>query len=176
MQTLTGKTLNLRAPEPEDIDFVADVENDENFWQISTTKTPFSRFLIREYLENAHRDIYEVKQLRLIIETHAGREVGMIDLYDYDPRHHRAAIGILIAAGEDRDKGFGSEALHLLCDYCFRHLNMHQVYAGILEHNKRSQRLFENEGFECAAVLEDWNFHQGDYHNELFYQKLNDVH
>jgi len=158
------------------LEFIVDVENNEDFWEMSATQTPFSRFMIKEYLDNAHRDIYEVKQLRLIIETPLSRSVGMIDLYDYDPRHNRAAIGILIAAQDDRGKGYGTEALQLLCDYCFQHLNLHQVYASVLEKNHSSQKLFENEGFEPVGVKKDWNLNQGQYQNEIFYQKLTDVH
>ena len=64
MVTLQGKDINLRALEPEDLEFVYAIENDENIWEVSNTITPYSKFLIRQYLENAHQDIYEAKQLR----------------------------------------------------------------------------------------------------------------
>ena len=65
--TLQGNTIHLRALEPEDLEFVYAIENDENIWEVSNTITPYSKFLIRQYLENAHQDIYEAKQLRLVI-------------------------------------------------------------------------------------------------------------
>jgi len=67
MITLKGDLIYLRALEPEDLDFIYEIENDEDIWQVSNTQTPYSRFLIRQYLENAHQDIYEAKQLRLAI-------------------------------------------------------------------------------------------------------------
>ena len=67
MNTLKGPNLFLRALEPEDLEFVHAIENDENIWNYSNTQTPYSKFLIRQYLENAHQDIYEAKQLRLAI-------------------------------------------------------------------------------------------------------------
>ena len=67
MNTLKGTTICLRALEPNDLDFVYEMENDESIWEISNTQTPYSRFLIRQYLENAHQDIYEAKQMRLAI-------------------------------------------------------------------------------------------------------------
>jgi hypothetical protein len=57
MLTLTGKNIYLRALEPEDLEFVYAVENDETVWQVSNTQTPYSRFLIKQYLENAQQDI-----------------------------------------------------------------------------------------------------------------------
>ena len=67
MLSLKGDKIYLRALEPEDLDFVHAVENNEEFWEVSATQTPYSRFMIKQYLENAHRDIYDVKQLRLVI-------------------------------------------------------------------------------------------------------------
>ena len=67
MITLTGTAIYLRALEPEDLDFIHGVENDERIWEVSNTQTPYSKYLIKQYLANAHQDIYEAKQLRLVI-------------------------------------------------------------------------------------------------------------
>ena len=67
MLTLKGKYLYLRALEPEDLDFLYELENTELFWEVSNTTSPFSKFVLRHYIENSHRDIFEAKQLRLVI-------------------------------------------------------------------------------------------------------------
>lgn len=87
MLTLTGPNLHLRALEPEDLEFVHGIENDEAIWNVSNTQTPYSKFLIRQYLENAHQDIYEAKQLRLAIcKNNSEKAIGLIDLFDFDPK------------------------------------------------------------------------------------------
>lgn len=87
MLTLTGHTIYLRALEPEDLDFIYALENNETVWEVSNTQTPYSRFLIRQYLENAHQDIYEAKQLRLAIcLNETGETIGLIDIFDFDPK------------------------------------------------------------------------------------------
>ncbi len=176
MLTLQGQKVFLRALEPEDLDFVHEIENNENFWEISSTQAPYSRFLIRQYIENAHRDIYDIKQLRLVICTKRGRPVGLIDVYDLEPRDKRAAIGILIADKKDRKKGFGSESLTLLCDYCFTHLGLHQVYANVASSNEESMRIFENNGFRKVGLKKDWTLFNGNYKDEWLYQLINNVH
>ena len=65
MTTLQGEHINLRALEPEDLSFLFQIENNEEFWEISHTQTPFSNFILKQYLENAHLDIYEAKQLHI---------------------------------------------------------------------------------------------------------------
>lgn len=176
MLTLQGKKVFLRALEPEDLDFVHKLENDENFWEISSTQAPYSKFLIRQYIENAHRDIYDIKQLRLVICTKRGRPVGLIDVFDLDPKDRRAALGILIADKKDRKKGFGAESLSLLCDFCFTHLGLHQVYANVTEGNNDSKRVFENNGFRKVGLKKEWTLFNGEFKDELLYQLINDVH
>lgn len=173
MLTLQGDSIFLRALEPEDLEFIYTIENDEQVWEMSGTQTPYSRFLIRQYLENAKQDIYEAKQLRLAIAERGDNTVlGMIDVFDFNPTHHRAGIGILIADRQFRGKGYGGEALKLVVDYCKTHLQLHQLYANILEENNASIQLFEQAGFQLAGVKKDWNLVQGIYKNELLYQLI----
>jgi len=172
MRTLIGEKIYLRALEPEDLDFIYDIENDESIWEISATQTPYSRFLIKQYLEHAHQDIYEAKQLRLVIVSKDENSIGLIDLFEFDPKNKRVGIGLLIAKSEHRYKGFGKEALELVCDYAFTHLHIHQVFANIGEENAASVKLFESLNFKQIGVKRDWNFVNGEFKNEILYQKL----
>lgn len=93
MVTLHGTNLYLRALEPEDLEFIHAIENNENIWHVSNTNTPYSRFLIKQYLENAHQDIFEAKQLRLVICVQATLEaIGLIDLFDFDFNKDRKSV------------------------------------------------------------------------------------
>ncbi|WP_224482589.1 GNAT family N-acetyltransferase [Robertkochia aurantiaca] len=176
MITLKGNTIYLRALEPEDIDFLYYLENDENVWEVSETVAPYSKYVLKEYLANSHRDIYEVKQLRLAIVTLEQELVGFIDLYDFDPRNRRAGVGIVVLREGHRNKGIGGEALSLIIDYAFQHLNLHQLFANIGEANQASIHLFSKMGFEKVGVKKDWNLNAGKFTNELLYQKINHVH
>jgi len=173
MVTLQGETLFLRALEPEDLAFVYAVENDESIWEVSNTQTPYSKFLIRQYLENAHQDIYEAKQLRLAICKKTSAEaIGLIDLFDFDPKNRRAGIGILIQRVEDRASGFGKEALGMVISYAFEQLQLHQLYANISTENKVSITLFTTFGFERIGVKKDWNFTNNSFKDEGLYQLI----
>jgi diamine N-acetyltransferase len=173
MVTLKGKHIYLRALEPEDMDFIHTIENDESIWEISSTQTPYSKFLIKQYLEHAHKDIYEVKQLRLVISNYSDEPLGMIDIFDFDFKNSRAGLGILIKETKDRNQGIGSEALNLLTIYCFKHLHLHQLYCNISEDNQASINLFSNQGFKRIGLKEDWNLVNGTYKNEYLFQLIN---
>ena len=174
MHTLQGKHIKLRALEPEDLEFLFQIENNESFWEVSHTQTPFSKFLLKQYLENAHLDIFEAKQLRLVIEENAfNNPVGMIDLFDFNPQHKRAGIGVLIHP-KFQQNGFASEALSLLIKYCFIHLNLHQLYANITSDNNNSIALFEKHQFKKVGIKKDWIFTKGTFKDELLFQLINE--
>lgn len=172
MQTLKGQNIKLRALEPEDLDFLFQIENNESFWEISHTQAPFSKYLLKLYLENAHLDIYEAKQLRLVIEENQTlNQVGMIDLFDFNPHHKRAGIGILIHP-EFQTKGFASEALKIVINYSFHHLNLHQLYANITSDNTNSINLFSKHSFKQTAIKEDWLLVNDSFKDELLFQLI----
>ncbi|MBK9224049.1 MAG: GNAT family N-acetyltransferase [Flavobacterium sp.] len=176
MVTLKGKNIYLRALEPEDLEFVYTIENNESIWEVSNTQTPYSRFLIRQYLENAHQDIYEAKQLRLVICKNQDFEaVGLIDLFDFDPRNNRAGVGILIQNSTNRNSGIGTEALDLLIQYAFTKLNLHQLYANIDLENEASLALFTNFGFQNIGIKKQWNLINGRYKDEALFQLINNL-
>ncbi len=174
MVTLKGKHIYLRALEPEDLEFIHEIENDESLWEISNTETPYSKYLIKQYLEESHKDIYQVKQLRLVISNYENEALGLIDVFDFDFKNRRAGIGILVRDSSKRNNGYGSEALKLLINYCFTHLNLHQLYCNITESNSASIKLFSNQGFRKVGLKEDWNLVNGSFKNEYLYQKINE--
>jgi len=173
MKALTGKKIHLRALEPEDLDFLYTIENNESFWEVSSTQTPFSRFILEQYIVNSHQDIFEAKQLRLIIvDNITNISVGMIDLFEFNPLHKRAGIGILIIESEQH-KGFASEAIELLINYSFNQLNLHQLFANITADNTKSLELFKKLNFKKIGVKKEWLFSKGDFKDEILFQLIN---
>ncbi len=172
MERLKGRHVYLRALEPDDLEFLYLLENDPNIWEISGTITPYSKHVLRQYLDNAHRDIYDVKQLRLAICKHDGAMVGLIDLFDFDPKNHRAGIGIVVMETHERNKGVGSEAIALLLDYAFSSLDLRQIFANVGADNQASVHLFKKIGFREVGIKKDWIFHHGAYKDEILFQKI----
>lgn len=174
MNILENNTISLRAPEPEDLDLLYIWENEPSIWQVSGTLTPFSRYVLKQYLEHAGKDIFQAKQLRLIIQLKNNhRPLGAVDLFDYDPHHHRTGIGILIAEPSDRRHGYAREALETLTEYCFGVLHLHQLYCNIAAGNIASIKLFKEAGFEESGKKREWLYNGSSYEDELFFQKVN---
>jgi diamine N-acetyltransferase len=171
---LNSEKITLRALEPEDLEFLYTIENNESFWEVSHTQTPFSKYVLKQYLENSHLDIFEVKQLRLLIEEKStNKPIGMIDLFDFNPQHKRAGIGILIHP-DFQKKGLASEALKLMISYAFSHLQLHQLYANISIDNSKSLSLFTRHEFVKIGEKKDWIFSDGKFKNEILVQLINE--
>ena len=176
---LISSTIKLRALEPEDLELMYAWENNPDVWKVSNTLSPFSRFILKQYLENAHQDIYEAKQLRLMIDLRGDTNgliletVGSVDLFDFDPFHMRAGVGILINKLEYRNKGYAKEALRLLIEYCFEHLHIHQLYCNILSENESSIKLFKQAGFAQCGMKKQWIKTKNGWADELMLQLIN---
>lgn len=160
MNGLENDLIRLRAIEPADVDVIYKWENDVSIWRVSNTITPFSKNLIRQYIKNAHLDIYQTKQLRLMIELKAGNDIatpiGTVDLFNFDPYHLRAGVGILISEPENRQKGYAFSAINLMIKYAFDILGLHQLFCNISEDNKASLKLFDKAGFRIIGNKNDW--------------------
>ena len=172
--------IKLRALEPSDVEILYKWENDQRIWRVSNTIAPFSKHILNKYIENSHLDIYQTRQLRLIIELNdreSGNNipVGTVDLFDFDPYHNRAGIGILIADEEFRGKGYASEALDTLLDYTFNTLQLHQVYCNVLTENQSSLNLFTKYGFKIIGIKKDWIKTPNKYLDEYILQCINPI-
>ncbi len=169
---MTSKNIKLRAVEPSDVDLIFEWENDPTIWHLSNTLIPFSRFDIEQYVFNASKDIYSAKQLRLMIERLEDKQtIGSIDLFDFEPLHRRAGIGILIN-NEERNKGYASEAIDLILAYAKKTLNLHQLYCNIESNNEISISLFRKKQFIEIGVKKDWNLKDGHWVNEYIFQYI----
>jgi len=172
MLKLKGDHIFLRALEPDDLDFLYQLENDPEIWEISGTTAPYSKYVLQKYLDNAHNDIYEAKQLRLCICDLDEKVVGLIDLFDFDPKNLRTGMGIIVSDEINRNQGMGSEAVALLSDYVFSILGLRQIYVNVLEENKASIHLFTKLGFKEVGVKKDWIYSGREFKNEILYQKI----
>jgi diamine N-acetyltransferase len=167
------KDVKLRALEPEDLELLYNWENNNDYWIISNTVSPFSKYTLKRYIENSHKNIYETGQLRLMIDYIPEKKtIGTIDIFDFDPYHKRAGIGILIANNEYRRKGLATMALTVLIDYCFKTLLVHQLFCSILENNCESIELFRKLGFSEIGKKKDWIRTSEGYLSEIMFQLI----
>lgn len=113
-------------------------------------------------------------EVRFMIEVD-GEAVGTIFLTELDFKNSSALLNIKLLQTEHGNKGIGTKSLQLLMDYCFDELNLHCLYAYILEYNQASQRLFEKCGFVKEGVMKQRIYKQGSYHDIFSYSFIKGV-
>lgn len=172
MKELNGKMIRLRALEPADLELLYKWENDPDVWTISDTLSPYSKYMLKKFIDASLQDIYTAKQLRLMMdEVSTGKTVGIIDLFDFEPFHQRVGVGILIDK-EYRRKGYAKEGIKLIKSYCFNVLHVEQIYCNVIEDNEISLSLFLNEGFEISGNKKSWIRVKDGFKDEMILQCL----
>ena len=177
----------LRKIEPADLPFLYRWENDALAWADGANHNPLSQQDLRDYINSTTGDIYRDGQLRLIIESNSpqdgltakrsnseavcqrsGLTLGCIDLFDFDPRNRRAAIGMYIAP-EARGKGVGKRAVQLLEEYAFGFLKLRVLYAIIATTNTACSELYSHAGYSPSSPLKAWTLES----DAVLWQKIN---
>ena len=173
---LKDENVIIRALEPEDLEYIYKWENDIDLWDVSDTLTPLSRYALKKSIEQSDSDIYSTKQLRFMVESQDDNlPVGLVDIYDFDPFHMRAGVGIMIYSVKDRKKGYASSAIKLVKDYLFELLGLHQIYCCVPNCNVASIKLFESLNFIQTGYRKDW-LKRGKYWEDVVYfQKISDL-
>lgn len=161
--------VRLRAMEPEDLDFLYEVENDQRIWNVGLTNVPYSRNLLLDYIASSTGDIFADKQVRLMIENERGLTVGMVDLINFSPAHCRAELGIVIK-NEFQGQGYGGASILKMMDYAKNIVHLHQIYSIVDENNKKCAEMLKRAGFQQVMRMKDWLFDGSEYHSAIFFQ------
>lgn len=170
-----GEKVYLRAMEPTDLNLLYSWENDVENWKYSNTRLPYSKALLKEFIDNSTNEIFIDKQVRFIIcENQSDKAIGTLDIFDFDPINMRAGVGILIADEFFRGNGCAKESLKLGIDFSFKQLRLNQLYCDITSDNEKSIKLFESLGFEMSGTKKQWRNIEGAWQDEHFLQLIND--
>ena len=155
--------------EPEDLDALYQIENDSDTWDVGTTNVPYSRYALHDYMARCSSDIYTDKEVRLMIENEEGEVVGIADLMNFNPKHMRAEIGLVIQR-RFRRQGYAAATLQALHRYARQTLHLHQIYAVIGTENALCIDLFRQLGYRESASLSDWLYDGSNYQSAVVMQ------
>ncbi len=171
---IEASKCRLRALEQEDLEVMYGWENDMSLWRVSGTVAPFSRHVLSRLIEEQQYDIYATRQLRLVVEvdTPNGRvAAGAVDLFDFDPRHLRAGVGVLIAE-EFRGRGLATDALMAVERYAREVLRLNQLWCSVADDNQPSLGLFRRLGYEECGRRREWILTPQGALDEVLMQKI----
>jgi RimJ/RimL family protein N-acetyltransferase len=167
MAWIAGERVILRAWERDDV---------RAYWETSQTADALGQRLRDRHQapESLHQMELEfdgwanepdATVVRLIIEA-AGRAVGDIDLFHIDQRNRNALIGVGIWRADDRNKGYGSDAVRAMVRWGFRQLNLHRIELSVEPENAAAMHVYEKIGFVSEGRRREDHYDDGCYRDE----------
>jgi len=148
--------VQIRAVEPEDLELLYKWENNPQLWSVGNTRNPYSKFALKQYILNSSSDLYENKQLRLMMVCkQTGATVGTVDLFDFDIHNSKIALGLFVDESF-QGNGFAKYSLQLVEEYVFEYLKLNQLYMHISANNSASTNMFEKLNYNKTAYLQQW--------------------
>jgi diamine N-acetyltransferase len=166
---LKNNCIQLRAIEPEDVDFLYNIENNTANWETGSVHLPLSRATLLAYLQQPPVDVFMATDLKWMITLRDGTPLGMLDINNIDHFHKRAEVGIFIDAAF-RKQTYAFQALTLLAAYAKNYVGWHQLTAVVAQKNTASHRLFQKMGFVQSGVLKDYFKTVDDFEDASVYQ------
>ena len=91
--------------------------------------------------------------------------IGNCGLKEISAVNRTATLGIFIGEKEERNKGYGVEAIKLLLDYGFNYLNLHEINLEVYAFNKRAIKCYEKVGFKEYGRRRESSYLNGTYYD-----------
>jgi RimJ/RimL family protein N-acetyltransferase len=158
------ENITLRAIEYDDLPLLHQMINDRQIEQMTGGWSfPVSLEQQKQWYDSLKNERHIV---RCIIDVDGLGSVGTVVLSDIDWKNRNAQIHIkIVNDSKFRQKGIGKKSIHALTQYAFMELNLHCVYAEILEDNLPSRRMFESCCYQFEGMQKDRIYKNGKYHN-----------
>jgi RimJ/RimL family protein N-acetyltransferase len=156
---LQGERVTLRAIERSDLPKLWELRNDAAVESISNgAPKPRSMAEIEAWFDGLAKD----KDFQPFAIEAGGEFVGQCNIRSVDPVNRRAEVGISLLP-EHTSKGYGSDAMRILLNYAFRHLNLHKVCLDTLSVNEPALRSYRACGFVEEGRLRQHEWYDGGW-------------
>jgi RimJ/RimL family protein N-acetyltransferase len=167
-----GQKVILRQLELTDIDDIMKNWNDLEFRTNTGRATPDSREEKMAFIRKA----WELKQegkgyFFAIVEKQTRRFLGHGSLRLINRVARSADLGIFIYNRADWNQGFGSDAMKVLLDFGFKHINLHRIELGVYPENDRAIHVYKKIGFRKIGRKRQNRFMAGRYRDEILMDK-----
>jgi len=103
----------------------------------------------------------------LLDQKDAEKIIGNCAIHNIDPKNRKCTCGITIGEKEYQNKGYGTEAMEMLVEYCFNTLNMNRIELTVYDYNIRAYKSYQKVGFVEEGRKRQARYHNGKYYDEI---------
>ena len=159
---IDGNLVRLRAFEASDLDAEHAFVNDLGTLQQMMSGIPFPASYADEQQWLSQQTSYTRGEYQFAIEDFEGYLVGRCGVTRLDWKNRVAELGIMIGTPY-RGRGYGKEAMKLLCDFCLKEMNLHKLKVSVFAFNEAAIRCYEKNGFVREGLCRREIFRDGAY-------------
>jgi len=157
------KRLVLRALEPRDARFLADLVNDPDVASVLGAYNlvfPMSVDMEERWIES----VSKTEDVHLIATLKVGSSpLGVLSIKDINKRNGSAHLSMLLQK-KSWDKGYGTEAITGILSFLFDRKNMHRVWLRVAEYNERAIACYRKCGFKVEGTLREDHYASDAWH------------
>lgn len=107
-------------------------------------------------------------EYQFAVETKADRIlIGQCGFIRINWKNRLGELAILIGETDYRGKGYGADAVRVLCKFGFEEMNLRKIKASVFDFNKAALRCYEKNGFQREGVLQKEIYREGAYHDVI---------
>lgn len=171
---MVGERVYLRAMEAEDAFPLARMDAQESDTFMWRQRTPTSPIALRNWVtdQDQQRPPQHIRFSVCRIED--DRYLGMVAAMDVDWVHRTAETASFLGPAEIRGREYGTEAKHLLLEYCFDRVALHVLQSQVDSTNTRSAAALGKQGYRPAGRLKWTDVKDGRYVDALVFDLTRD--
>lgn len=169
---IVGERLYLSPVDPDEVDAYLEWMNEDRSLAVN-----FGQYCAIVSSKSDLKWLYEPpKDMRrfaiVLIENDVLR--GSVSLHNIDHINRNAYIGIFIGGEQNRDQGYGTEAIRLMLDYGFNTMNLHSINLSVHADNPAGIACYKKAGFREVGRLPEVLFIDGKYVDKVLMEALED--
>lgn len=172
-ETMEGYLIGLRTFRENDVDAIMEhANNPRTRYYINQVdiKTPADK---ERYVQSTvDKREKGTAHIYAVVKRSSGKLIGSAGIEGINEKNDSCYFGIVIYNPDDWDRGFGTEATRLLCNFAFGSLGLHSVRILVYDYNKRARHVYEKCGFTVSGRYRDGIRVRGEYRDVLIMDLL----
>jgi RimJ/RimL family protein N-acetyltransferase len=166
---MAGERVYLRPLETTDADALAAIDAAETDTFMWRSREPSSPLEHEAWISEMYKEPPAASVWFGVCTREDDRLIGVVGVVDLDWLHRTGETASLLGPAEIRGKEYGTEAKHLLLEYCFDRLLLHVLKSEVNEPNMRSAAALGKQGYRPAGRRRWTDVKDGRYVDSLLF-------
>jgi RimJ/RimL family protein N-acetyltransferase len=166
---MIGERVYLRPLELGDAEELARHAAVETETFFDDGRVPFSPLSFEHWIADLYKQQPPSEIEFAVCVREDDRFLGMVGVEGIDWVNRTGETGSYLGLPENRGKGYGTEAKHLLLEYCFDRIQLEMLHSMVWEPNTRSAAALRKQGYQPAGRMSHPVSREGVYHDFLMF-------